>query len=301
MSNLPDKSDACPKSRADEPYNAFEHLCSSLFLSDESVVAVLTGFFDESGTHANQNTYAPTLTVAGYVSRYAQWVKFSHEWKGVLDEAGIPFFHMKDFEARYTDEQGIRQRTGLYKGWSNEKSNKVYKELCRLANWYTIMPVSSSVVLSDYEEVVTGKYRELFGSPYTFNSQVCWRIAGRWAEANGVNELITYVFESGCKYQGELARYHAETYNDEEQRARLRLGDLAFADKKRVRPLQAADINAYEVRKEMLNHLDPNQEKFFRARYRDIAKGYWHKEKYLYWAKDNLVRLIARLERGELF
>ena len=276
-------------------YDAFEHLCSSLFLSDESVVAVLTGYFDESGTHTNQNVHAPTLAVGGYVSRFEQWVKFNAEWIKALDEAGIPFFHMKDFEARQTKD-GKRIGVGFYESWTPEKREPFYRELCRLIKWYTLTPAVSAVVVPDYEEVINGDYHKLLGSPYAFNAQACWRMIGNWAIDNKVDEPINYVYELGAGYNSELTNFHAQTYANEFERRRMRLGFIGWGDKKSVRPLQAADIHVHQSRLRTINHLDPKAEKIFRARFKGIAQ-WWHQKRYILWGKKELTGLKAWIDR----
>lgn len=274
----------------------FEHLCSSLFLSGESLVAMLTGFFDESGTHKNQDVYAPTLAVGGYVSRIEQWIKFSHEWKQVLDAEGVPFFHMKDFQVRFPGKDGNLRGASYYKDWEDERRDRVYGELCRIIHFYTLAPIFSSVVLPDYDEVVTGEYRKLLGSPYAFNTQICWRILGGWARDNQVSEPINYVFETIAGHSGEVTDFHTKTYKDEEFRDWIKLGFISPADKKTVRPLQAADIHVHQLRLRTINHLDPNQETFFSKRLRSLTQ-FCHQRRYMYWSKKELTNLIARIDR----
>jgi hypothetical protein len=203
---------------------------------------------------------------------------------------------MKDFEARRTDEHGNRVGVGFYKDWTPEKREPFYRELCRLIKWYTLTPAVSAVVVPDYERAITGDYRKLLGSPYAFNAQACWRMIGNWAIDNKVDEPITYVYEMIKGYVGELGTYHAQTFANEGERRRMRLGFIGWGDKKAVRPLQAADIHVHQSRLRTINHLDPKEEKIFRARFKSLAQS-WHQKRYILWSGKELEGLKAWIDR----
>ena len=59
---------------------------------------MLWGYFDESGEH-NKSGSLVRLTIGGALAPVGAWEAFSAEWSALLDSAGIPFFHMTDFEA----------------------------------------------------------------------------------------------------------------------------------------------------------------------------------------------------------
>jgi hypothetical protein len=63
-------------------YDAFEHLCRSLFKTGDDLLGMLTAYFDDSATE-------DVATVAGYVGSVVQWDRFKIEWQKLLDEYGL--------------------------------------------------------------------------------------------------------------------------------------------------------------------------------------------------------------------
>jgi len=68
-------------------------------------VPALTAYFDASGTEHS----GTELVVSGFVSTVKKWKGFEREWRALLDDAGIPYFHMKEFAPS----------TGIFASWKN--------------------------------------------------------------------------------------------------------------------------------------------------------------------------------------
>ncbi|MFY9555477.1 MAG: hypothetical protein WAV20_16155 [Blastocatellia bacterium] len=90
----------------------------------------LTAYFDESYNHTNPKRPAepPVYTVGCWLSTAKEWARFGRRWKTILKQAGVPFFHMTDYESRW----------GHYKDWSNSKRLKVLRELHQAVKDYAI-------------------------------------------------------------------------------------------------------------------------------------------------------------------
>ena len=71
------------------------------------VVAVLYGYFDDSGTDAA----SPVAAMAGYVASERMWRRFERETKKLFDREGIEFFAAKLFD------HGEKQ----FRGWSDAR------------------------------------------------------------------------------------------------------------------------------------------------------------------------------------
>lgn len=59
------------------------------------IVYVLKAYIDDSGSA--DDPQARFLTVAGYVADEHSWECFERQWQAALDEAGIPYVHMREF------------------------------------------------------------------------------------------------------------------------------------------------------------------------------------------------------------
>ncbi len=99
-------------------YDAFEHLCRSLFKSGEDIFGMITGYFDESGTSPSN----PAIGVAGYFGSCDQWGKFNVEWRKMLSDFNLSEFHRTDIENMH-----------LYvPGWTTEDRKMVARRAHRL-------------------------------------------------------------------------------------------------------------------------------------------------------------------------
>jgi hypothetical protein len=75
---------------------------------------MLWAYFDESGWHPNGGALAK-LTVGGCIASFETWEALSLNWASAIENMGIPYFHMTDFEAR--------QRP--YENWTREGEETV--------------------------------------------------------------------------------------------------------------------------------------------------------------------------------
>lgn len=222
-------------------------------------MAMLTLYLDESYSHPP----APLIyTVAGYIATINEWRKFQKEWRRELERAGIDFFHMAKYEARKKE----------YEGWSNEKRVEVLKRLHRTIHRRALMGFASSVVVADYDEVMNPNIRLGYGEPHEFAVVSCMKHIREWSNQQGYYEPIAYVLESGSDRQRVVNAVF--THLDEEQQREYRIGSWTFADKRDLNPLQAADILAYEMTKEMCRRLDKGCDRPVRRSMLNLAKGH---------------------------
>ena len=84
-----------------------------------------------------------------------------------------------------------------------------------------------------------------FGAAYAWCCFMCLDGVGRWANTNNYDGDIAYFFETGHKYQSKTNAMMNEIFSVEEMRHRFRYGSHSFVDKKKVRPIQSADMLAW--------------------------------------------------------
>lgn len=205
-------------------------------------MAMFTGYFDDSGTHRD----SLAAVVAGYISTVAQWDRLDCEWHDVLHDAGIEFFHMAEYESR----------KGPYKDWNDSKRKRVLERLILIIKRRAQIPIGVSVIPSDYQEVL-GTAKKL--SPYSFCALTCIAHVRQWADRYNHHEPIAYVFEDGTCGASELHRMKRDLSRNEPERKHYQFDSLIFQDKKARGALQAADILAYELHKEMKNYIVPGK------------------------------------------
>jgi len=206
---------------------------------------VLEGFFDDSGTHAGSLVTA----IGGCVARAEQWSAFAPAWRRVLDDFDVSFFHSTDLAN--SQEQ--------FNGWDDSKKRSFIAELARVMGGYAKTAIVGLIVLNDYSIVPEwARKTAAFGNEYNFCFQMCVGLTMNWID--GLNppmpngDQVAFTFDQRPK--GEAITRDAYFYIKKSRDPNDRMGTLAFADKKRVLPLQAADFVAYESYK----HID-NQER----------------------------------------
>jgi hypothetical protein len=88
-------------------YDAFEHLRRSLFKEPDDLMAMLTAYFDDSGTSPSNRV----AVVARYVATVFQWERFVPEWNRALAKGNVKVMHRADLESSY----------GEFRGWDKER------------------------------------------------------------------------------------------------------------------------------------------------------------------------------------
>jgi hypothetical protein len=238
-------------------------------------MAMLIGYFDESGTHAA----AQGVTVAGFISPEHLWVKFQGEWEGTLAKKNLTDFRATDFESRIPpfDRLTDAERVPLQQALIARIRHRTQFSVA-----FTVNKVDYALLgpatLSKYPEMAT------IGAPsaYTWAVLNCLERVGDWCNFQGHDEPIAYVFEDGAGHNGEVYSLRDQILKIPELKARYRMGSLTFADKKAFNPLQSADMLAYETFKEFeAFYTTPNHPKrTVRRSYEALVKNRPHFDSY---------------------
>lgn len=202
----------------------------------------LQGYFDDSGSSANE----PIYVLAGFVSDYPTWAHFSDKWRAALDREGIAYLKMSE---------AMRRDGEFARGWSASHRDAFIYELVETIAKHTRLRVSASVKRSDFEDLfhglpARGEYME---DPYQL---LFWGICRLVVEAQfraGQTEPCDFIFDTHGA-TGERARAwwpHWDGWIHPSRRHLL--GDPPmFRDEKRALPIQAADMYAWLVRHRLL-------------------------------------------------
>jgi Protein of unknown function (DUF3800) len=225
----------------DNEYDAFRHLSRALFWAPDVPIVTLNFYADDS----NKSKSDEYIHIAAYVGLEAQWQTFCFDWRLRLVRAGLTWFHAGDFF------NGARE----FKSWESKERAGERKILLRdlagiidrgsLFNFICIVHVPTwRKINQEYllkEELLT---------PYSLASRTIIQMAREWATDHGHNK-IHYVFDQGFEDWGILCdRLYA---------------DFGFrpipANKREVRPVQAADWLAYESGREAPQYINETSRK----------------------------------------
>lgn len=220
----------------DSAHEVLSRLLEILAPGGADLVAFLECYFDESGSHAG----SPVLCVAGYLFDKDQCRALDLKWKAVLERYQLPYFRMSAC-AHNRHPLPVEPFGHL----APEECIEVEKEMIRLINDHALLGLSVAINENDYFALF-GR-NSPGGAPYSF---CCWQIlAGirSWTTRNEFEGKISYFFESGHASQPEANALMKRIFDDPALRSEYHYASHSFVDKKCVRPVQSADILAWQT------------------------------------------------------
>ncbi len=218
-----------------------EHLARSIWLAGfkpRNLFAMLTitSYFDASGGVEHSG-----IIVAGYISTIAEWQRFDVEWRKVLREFNVCYFHMKEFA----------HSVGEFDGWRGDepRRRRFINALIGVLSKYAKAGFACMVKDSVWDSM-NGIYplAELYGCPYVLCGRDCVNKSYVWGRGKKYTQgQIRTVFDNGDKGKGHLIRVV------EEAQKATPLFEHAMPhqtnDSHGVTPLQASDFAAWELLK----------------------------------------------------
>lgn len=193
---------------------------------------MLSAYFDESGTHDD----SPVCVVAGLLAPPLQWERLTADWQRILDEVGIPEFHMSE----------CSPGGGIFKDWPKEAREKLIRRLVHLVVRRATCHVWTAIVMRTYREIFTNDPEEL--GAYFIGAVTCATLIRHHVIEINPSLSVPYMFEHGGK--GSKAVFDAfHQLLDEGRADAYCMGALRAGERRKLLPLQAADLYAYEIHK----------------------------------------------------
>ena len=214
-------------------------------------------YWDNSeATPATEDWPAFPMTIAAcYVSTTTQWDEFNKNWRRVLDEEGLAFFHMTDFMA--SRERGVKP----YCDWNQAKRDRFYYRLANIINTRIGTGFAFGLPTESFDAHTPQHFKDDLGKRhFTFAVRSVLDLVRQWYGAYGSGKAVQYVFDRMGKGKGEIMAI----FDIAEERPELatELGVLPnnpdgilFENKEFFRPLQAADILAWNMRSFMQDEI----------------------------------------------
>jgi hypothetical protein len=201
-------------------------------------------YFDDSGTDGG----TPVAVAACYVSSKEQWGQFVKSWDKVRVDEGFDVFHMAEFVAKA--EAGHKP----FCDWDNTKKERVYGKLASIVNTRARMGFAIAVPKKPFDRFVFPEFKELYAKDhYTWAVKSVLGLVENWREKFGITIPMQYVFDRGTLGQQQINDIwiQFEQIKSAEQKYGIVPRGVMFQDDKVFKPLQAADILAWQ----MQNHL----------------------------------------------
>lgn len=225
----------------------------------------LTAYCDESYAHRESAHVVKPFIIAGYIGRRKIWKAFEREWRRLLKAEKLPYFHMADCEGA----------AGKLFGHIDLKTEAGRRERDRLQtvfidaiNRYQVYGVAVGVPqgdmaalhdeLAQFRPPLPGQKQSMV-TPYMFALEVCFNAMIARLKGVDESERLAFVFDQQQEYEGRAHALRAHLVENDLYPNANRLGPLTYDDKKLAVPLQAADILAYEVMREIRDHDGPRR------------------------------------------
>jgi hypothetical protein len=234
---------------SDEPGRGIQDLFAVSWLPEMDVPAAfgvfvtypfrLIAYMDESGTHDEKGVQpgSDTAAICGYVATYKRWVQFQKHWGKALNRHGVTEMHMKYFA----------HSRGEFEGWSEDKRRSLVRALDEVIDDTKLFALGGLISVTDYVHILPDWAKAEVKHPFYFAVAVMFKSLAQW-EGHLPTGKIDFVLDEKEGFEGytremfstlkRLNPIHAE-----------RLGNLTFRSSSQFRPLQAADVLAYEVRR----------------------------------------------------
>lgn len=199
-------------------------------------MAMLTAYLDESRTDGGM----PFPTIGGYIGTVDAWLAFSIEWKEVLADAGLTFFHAAECWANQKGSQFEDREK-----WDLAAKRRLVGKFLTIVERHGLRGVLSTLDNDAYLEIIgdrkAGSNKQ--GSQYELLAWSTAVLVGKMAESESPFP-ISFVFDEGNTYRHQfelgysIVRIGPHSFTPY-------LGPVTFASDVRVVPLQAADLYAW--------------------------------------------------------
>jgi hypothetical protein len=228
-----------------------------------TVFSGYTSYFDASGSGDGSE-----MVVGGFVSTVEEWEQFEISWKLTLAKFDVPYFHMKEFNAK--------RKAFRHPKWeSNDYRGRFMADLCQIIRGWTHVSIASGIKQDLFE-----RYNEIYEidsrfTPYSLCARDCVAQARNYIKKNCNPDLPqAYIFDRGDEGRGLLMKemeacgYPSPVFK--RSRPDPKHAELDKQDPFHVQ-LQACDLAAWEVRRGELDIDSGKRGKELRYSIRSLA------------------------------
>lgn len=213
----------------------FERLLEVLLPRGGKVMAIVEGYFDESG---DLETAPGIFCISGYFIAEDAARAMHREWSAVLEAHSIPYFHMVDCAPT--------PPSGVFAGKDVAERSEIVRKFIEIIKKYTLEGFSIFAQADTYEGPKDAP------DVYSQCAASCVHALQLFLRHQRLDGKIAYFFEKGHASKGRAYNHIA--------RKLQRPGDsLTFAGKEEVALLQAADLLAWQSTKYAKDYLYPKK------------------------------------------
>lgn len=207
-------------------------------LKGSRLVVILAAYCDES-----LNADRSIVSIGGAFAEPLDWLHFSSKWQRYLDDWGLDFFHMADFERGQPPYD-----------WPPDVRHDRLNKLLDLINTHGLAIFNSSVPREWFDRLASPTAKRHWKGIFGLAAQTVFITVGKYAGPYLASRdaTLTYFFERGIEGWGQIEfqfNYVAENQPE------LRFQTIVPVPKKGFPPVQAADLIVYECNKEFAREM----------------------------------------------
>lgn len=198
---------------------------------------MLTAYFDETGDEAHP--VGPLVGVGGAIASVEQWDKLETGWREILDGAGVPNLHMREFT----------YGCGCFEGWEEPRRRALLGPLLDLIV-ENVPTVCGAAISKSAMRGLDEEQRVRLGPAYRCGLRLCLEYAISYATS--VDDKVQVFVEGNNTFGGEpdLCRQLITMQAEQSGIDPKHVVGVASQNEYIV-PLQVADLIAYEMYKEL--------------------------------------------------
>lgn len=218
---------------------------------------VLTAYLDESGT----DEVSKEAALAGYVLDPVGFQVFEQDWQHILEIHELPYLHMKDFSPH-----------GRFSHFTEAAKVALFRDLSEVIRQNALVGILTAVDTESYRRTISRDAVEQLFSPYAFLFRMSVELVASWAERYYQQEKIVYLLDFGNRYRAQIEDMYGVMKREQAAGQNYHLGPLSFDDDREYMALQAADMLAYETKKEFARKIGRSKRPR-RGLFSELAKG----------------------------
>jgi len=278
-------------------YCAYSHYAAMLERAGKSwLIAMFEAYFDDSGTDGNSDI----AIAACYISTKRGWDDFVRGWDHARVQEDFETFHMSSFMAPRN------QREEPFCDWDNTKKTHVYQRLAKIINENKWIGVSVAIPKKIYDGVPERLRRHFGREHYTFAVRQCLVKIGDWRRKSLIKTPMQYVFDfemrNSAKHKEISVVFDSLSVPVNESLAQwygIEPYGYSFQHKEKFKPLQAADILAWQMQSHMrkIGDREHNEESLCHPGFKMLRES---PEMDLgFMTKENVNKFVERAEQWE--
>jgi uncharacterized protein DUF3800 len=202
--------------------------------SEEKLLAMFIAYFDESGDPSNTEV----MTIAGLVARAKDWERFEGKWMRTLRRFHLSEFHMSEYE----------NRQGEFSKLDNDQRVKLVAELAAILKNTIVFAVANSLPIQAWKDILGKEIEAKRGRGEYLMTYIMLFDSCLLTIAEEVilppEKTIACVFDQNSVAQHFSSAYYQALLGVRGYKSVF--GSITYADRRKIVPLQAADMLAYE-------------------------------------------------------